>query len=568
MLKSRENKMIYFFLIAAAIGLSIKYIFVDLGIDAEYQVAMGYRLALGDIMFKEMWEAHQTSAFLCAFFIKIYLFLFKTTTGIVLYLQVIGVLIDGAISYLLYRTVSMLQNSKRVAFAMAWVFFVVSPKDVPIAEFANMQVWFCMLLCLLMFIYYQTTQKRYLVLAALSLCAAVLSYPSCAILLAGVGFLFFRYGKKKDFFLFTGICAITGIIYLCFILKDTSFTELLFSLEHMLSIEPTHTVSLGGKFLAYGKDALKFAGVLFIIYIIAFGITMICKRTNATYKDKGAVLTDILFYTLSLLLCFYMVICWQTYTRCYYSLVFITIILIGLHHAKRLSGEKLYLYICGTTISVLNFFATILLTDLDLITSVPYLLIALVMAFLPITEVLAELKEKNLLSTLIRLALIGGIVFLTFRNAYIIRPMNGHMQTIMDIGGIVKGGPAVGIVSEYMGTYMQNESLKEWEQYIEEDSYIYIIGSNIDTLGYLYADTNVAAPSVMSTPGYNDSISKYWEMNPDKYPDIVIASCWYGNLDAGLTQNQWMMNWIEEEFKPQYYIDGKYWRYYFRNAPK
>ena len=68
----------------------------------------------------------------------------------------------------------------------------------------------------------------------------------------------------------------------------------------------------------------------------------------------------------------------------------------------------------------------------------------------------------------------------------------------------------------------------------------------------------------MSTPGYNESIAKYWEDNSEKYPDIVIASCWYGELDKALQNNDWIMKWLEEEFKPAYYIDGKYWRYYFR----
>ena len=132
------------------------------------------------------------------------------------------------------------------------------------------------------------------------------------------------------------------------------------------------------------------------------------------------------------------------------------------------------------------------------------------------------------------------------------------------VRGIVKDGPAKGFISEYMGPYIQNESLKEWEQYIQDGSKIYLIGGAIDTLPYLYADTIIAAPTVMSTPGYNESIAEYWEDNSERYPDVVIASCWFGELDASLTANDWVLKWIEEEFKPAYYIDGKYWRYYYR----
>lgn len=48
------------------------------------------------------------------------------------------------------------------------------------------------------------------------------------------------------------------------------------------------------------------------------------------------------------------------------------------------------------------------------------------------------------------------------------------------------------------------------EQYVQPGDSIYLIGGALDTLGYLYADTIVAAPSSTCTPGYNESILEYW----------------------------------------------------------
>lgn len=164
--EEKSFRIFKIFLKIAAIALAIKYIFVDFGIDAEYQISMSYRLAKGDVMFKEMWEPHQTSAFLCAFFIKIYLILFHTTTGIVIYLQTIGVVLDGVISYLLYRVVSRCLHCDSAAFIMAWIFFIVSPKDVPIPEYANLQIWFSLLLCFALFFYYKNRKRRWILLSA------------------------------------------------------------------------------------------------------------------------------------------------------------------------------------------------------------------------------------------------------------------------------------------------------------------------------------------------------------------------------------------------------------------
>lgn len=560
------GKRIRLCMLLAAIGLSIKYIFVDFGIDAEFQISMAYRLATGDAMFKEMWEAYQMSAFLCAFFIKIYLAIFKTTTGIVLYLQIIGALIDWGVAYLLYRTVSKYLNSKNVGFAMAWLLVVVSPKDVPLPEYANMQIWFSLILCITIFLYYKTKSKILLVISALSLCAAVLSYPSCLLLVPGVAFLFLYKGEKKELFWFLAVCAATGVLYLCVTMRNITLEEFGIFFENMLAMETSHAIGVGEKFLAYLIDAGKIALLLAIAYLIAYGIAKVMgmKKKNIGDKQAYTMLADIMFCLLVMLISLYMIPNWRVYNRYSYTVLFLAVIVIGMRYARKLSGDKLYFYYCGTIISVLNFLATLILTDLELLGSVPYLLIAVAFAFLPISEAWKDADEKVLSNAMKRLVLICGVFLLAFRNVYIIRPMYLQANTIFDIRGIVKEGPAIGIISEYMGPYMQNASVEEWEQYVPDGSNIWLIGDPLDTLGYLYADTNIAAPSTVCTPGYNESVLEYWKMNPDKYPDVVIASCWYGTLNSELVNNEWIMNWLEEEFQPSHYVDGKYWRYYYK----
>lgn len=560
-----DEKALRRLMLLMLIGLSIKYIFVDFGIDAEFQISMSYRLAKGDLMFREMWEAYQMSAFLCAFFIKIYLFLFQSTTGIVLYLQVIGVLIDVGIAFLLYKTVRKYMNCLNTAFAMAWLFVVVSPKDVPLPEYANMELWFSMLLCITLFVYFQTGQKGMLVLSALCLCAAVLSYPSCLLLAAGAGCLFFRQRDKKNFLIFLSVCAATGLLYLALTLSQLSGNEFLIFFENMLAIETSHAISLGAKLLAYLKDALKIALLFGSAYLLSYLLVhKVIGEKLAEDRKTRKLLVDLFFYLLILAVSLYATFAWVAHTRYGYSVLFLGIIVIGMRHRKELRESQYDFYIIGTVISLLNFLATLLLTDLQLIGSVPYLLIAAVVALLPIAEALKAADGNHILTALKKAALLCTVALLVFRNAYIIRPMYLQTNTIFDVGGVVKEGPAVGIFSTYMGPYMQNETIKEWQEYIPDGSNVYLIGDPLDTLAYLYSDTNVAAPSTVCTPGYNENILKYWEMNPHKYPDVIVASCWYGELNSALAENEWIMNWLEEEFQPAYSIDGKYWRYYFR----
>ncbi len=551
-------------LVIAAILMNIKYIFTDFGIDAEFQISMSYRLATGDIMFKEMWEPYQMSAFLCAFFIKIYLELFKTTTGIVLYLQVIGVLLDAGVAFYLYQTVRKHLNSEKTGFLMAWAFFLVAPKDIPIADYTNMQIWFSMLLCIFLFLHYKTGKKRFIVLASLSLCAAVLSYPSCLLLYLGViGILLYR-KEYKNALILTGICAVTGILYLCIIFSQISVSEFGTVVHNMLAIETSHSMGMGARFWWYFKDLVKILLVFVALYVISFAGIRLFVHKKISDKSSCAVLTDAVFLMFVTGVGLYTVICWQDYVRYSYSITFFALIAVGFKYIGKLSAEKKYFYLCGIVISVLQFISTLLLTNLVFVASVPFLLIAALVSFLPLAEALRMVEGRKYVNIFVKVCLIVGIATLMFRNVYIIRPMQGDVSSILKIGSIVKEGPAIGIISEYMGPYIQNETIKEWREYIKEGQSVYLIGGSLDTMGYLYADTEIAAPSLVPTPGYNEAILEYWETNPDKYPDVIIASCWYGQLNAELAEDSWIMQWIEEEYCPAYCIDGKYWRYYFK----
>jgi len=567
-LKRHCNKvaLIGVLLVVSAILLNIKYIFTDFGIDAGFQVSMSYRLATGDAMFREMWEPYQMSAFLCAFFIKIYLELFHTTTGIVLYLQVIGVLIDAGLSILLYRMVKKHLNVPKTGFFMAWLFFVVSPKDIPLADYTNMQMWFCLLLCLFLFLHYKTDKIRFMIPAALCLCGAVLSYPSCLVLYLGVAGILIYQRKYKSVLAFTATCALVGGIYLGAIFIQIPMNEFMDIVHNMLAIETSHSMSMGQRFLWYLKDLIKIGLVFLVLYGVSYGIVRISTRKNESDKEIKGVMTDFIFLISCVGVGLYTVICWKTHVRYSYSVVFLAIIIIGLKYVKKLTKDKLFFYLLGTVVSMLQFVATLILTNLVFIASVPYLLIAVLAACLPLAEALSVLKDKKSLIILKRAFVTICLMFLMFRNAYIIRPLQWDVSTILNIGMIVKEGPAIGVVSEYMGPYIQNESINEWKAYIKEGQSVYIIGYSLDTMGYLYVDTEIAAPSLVPTPDYNEAVLEYWEDNPEKYPDVIVASCWYGELDATLTEDSWMMQWIEDKYQPAYYIDGKFWRYYFREA--
>ena len=170
--QSRKHRLIYIVLTVTALLCGLIWSVTNVSHDCTYHISMSQRLLSGDRMFLEMWEPHQTSAFLTAALMWIYEKIFRTTTGIVLYLQVCGILIRGGIALLLYRALRR-ELEKPLAYGCALLFFLISPKDFALPEFANMQLWFSTLSAICLHAYLRGGKRLTLAAGAFCLCLAV-----------------------------------------------------------------------------------------------------------------------------------------------------------------------------------------------------------------------------------------------------------------------------------------------------------------------------------------------------------------------------------------------------------
>ena len=60
---TKQKRYIFILLLIGVLAVNIKRIFMDFEIDAEYAIAMSYRLATGDKMFLQMWEIVSNKGF-------------------------------------------------------------------------------------------------------------------------------------------------------------------------------------------------------------------------------------------------------------------------------------------------------------------------------------------------------------------------------------------------------------------------------------------------------------------------------------------------------------------------
>lgn len=569
-MESRISKKVYisyFVLIAAACA---SFVFTNISYDAEYQFAMAYRMIKGDVMIQQMWEPHQTSAFLCAILMKAYMAVTGTTTGIVLYTQVAGLLIRAVIAWLFYKMIK--ETSGEVpAVIVGCIYLLISPKELLTPEFGNMQLWFATLMFLALVKYFKCYKWIYLVLSAVSLCLGVLSYPSIIIVYFAAVIILCKYSEnpKKDVGIFTGTCALIGGIFVLYLLLTVGLDIIIQCLQNALALEPTHTVSFASKTLAHVLNIAKVFGMLAAVGLIG-GIIECAYSFICSCKNKvkfNYVWSRWLISSWYVLMVFLLLNILSVKNRGGYSLPFLVIILVGFAKRDMLSKEEKKIYYSAFGISIMSLLATLILSDNAFIQAITYMLILICVSILPLYH---WLKSDQISAKLCRLYVYGLhllAVLIIFRCVYIHIPIYGRSQifSILDDVALIRSGPAIGIITDEEGAARQRDSMAEWKKYIKPGDTIWILGEPVDTLGYLYEDVEVGAPTVMSTPTYNEALLYYWELNPDKYPDAVIVASSFGNLDYVLSLNTWLMEWLEEEYCADTVIDGNFWRYYLKN---
>ena len=243
--------------------------------------------------------------------------------------------------------------------------------------------------------------------------------------------------------------------------------------------------------------------------------------------------------------------------------VYLPICILGWKLCKYCSVEESQACRMGIVINACGIVATLLLTNCTVFTTLAYGVLGVCVSMLSCgSAAIRRVGGSRRSGCFCLLILFCGLTI--FRDGFTINPMTEYCAGILDIRGIVKSGPAVGIMSTYIGPYVINATMEEWKQYIGQGDRILLVGSSsgVSTLGYLYEDTEVCVDSTICTPTYNEKLKSYWEKNPQKYPNVVVVDCWYGNLR--IAEDSWIMQWLESEFQADVVVDGKYWRYYLK----
>lgn len=275
-------KYFLYLLWVGAVLVNMKSIFTDFGIDNSYAIATSYRHISGDRMFLEMWEPHQTSAFLVDALLFIYKFLVPSLTGVAIYLQIMGVILWVPIIVILYKELS--KHIDRDTSNLICIFlFTFRAKQTVFPEFSNMQIGFSILFFVFLVKYMCNQSKlRYLIMSAVFMCLEIISYPTCIIAyVAAIGILvLYTERKGRNILVFSGVCFALGTLYIGYFICARGFTEFTDVLSLLVEADASHTggsMSLYQYLHVFGEGALYIAGTLATAAVIRF-----CLRN---YRD-------------------------------------------------------------------------------------------------------------------------------------------------------------------------------------------------------------------------------------------------------------------------------------------
>lgn len=563
-------KRIFILLMAGSALAALKLIFFDYTMDEEYQLMMGYRTLRGDALFREMWEPHQTSAFLCTGLMWVYKTLTGTYTGILLYLRVCTTLIQAGISLYLYRVLTRLLDQK-YALLCALIYFNMVPKIIQIPDFSNMQLWFFTLTVLFLTQNYllrdrEQADKPWLVFAA-GICMAleVLAYPSCVILFPFFLAYIYKTSEQKkwrDMGLFTGACALSALVWLCLILRHVEPAELLRNLRLLLSFDLTHELSGATQGKLPGILSNLLGGSAFLLPIMAISLLAMIPvwKKNPEWEPRQ-LLPVFLVMTISVSECIQLYL-WIVKKSGYevYQLHLLLLLLAGLSVWRRAGRPGKY-FSAGVLGTLLSYVAVVYISDLEMFYALPHgvlgVLFCAVLLSLALQEALGKASAGWIYFLLVGLCLVS-----IFGKGYTLRAGRNY-NVVPDTENIMRHGPAIGILSDYMNCYIYNSNYEDFETCVNQDDVVLIVTNMVTSAGttpYMMTGAEVAHYSIVDPTAYDERLLTYWELYPEKRPNVIVVDCWYGELKE--SPDSWIMQYIEKEFGYTQVKDGRYVRFY------
>lgn len=546
---------------------TIKILFVGYDIDEQYALVMSYRMTQGDFPIYNMWEPHQTSGFLMAFFMLPYLLITGGTIGIALYVRVCGLLCHLIVHIFLYRTLCKYLDADHSLFVCGISFFVL-PKLMFLPDFANIQIWFLMLLCICLLRYYgmehlatNRGNRIYLILSGLFTALEVLTYPSTIFVFVIVVFLVIRFREEKDFvkelLAYILPCVVSAVIFLGIMVMKIPVSDFPFLLERIMS-DGSHSTTVSEWIARQAVSLLKCFALMAIYAAMATILYYIIDK-----KSRGTqimLLWQKLWVATALIGQMMIWIFGGQYPN-FPSIEYLMlpVLVIGWICRKRIRKSPVFAFL--VVVPFMAFQGVLLFSNHPLMASLPFLGSCVVgILALPEMKEVYE-KEKNEKSNVffsLKVMLFLWFVIIVFGKCYMIRMSQGVHYTVFDEMSLSRHGVVKGLVVDTAGAERNRDVSNLVKDVLPCGVNVFYVGRYPDI--YMQQDVNICTPSTISTPTYDENMDMYFQMYPEKEPEYIIIDAGYVDLQG----NDWVRAYLETNCEENPMAENIYVRIYKR----
>lgn len=517
--------------------------------DETFYFSTTYRFYQGDSIFLHEWFPTQLSAVLLLPLFSIYMAITGTTSGILLFFRicfVVFALISSLVTYRILKTA--VREISALICALSVLFY--THLNIATLSYYTISVHCFLLSMLLIYHFYQTAKKRFLVIAGALFALCVLALPTMALayVLVIIAILLLllvcqitklpetwkEAVRRADLItvcLYTlyGIC-IPAVLFFAFLLTNVSIMDFINAIPYVLSDEE-HGTSLiypMKKFFigineVYGYGA--YAGYVLILFTFFLHCFTALNKQNRHFIDALIANVRRLSAIASLILFAVYFSCSLGHTGYIQTALCMTALPLFFLTYKKNWRLFFLLFAGGMIFSVVYSYSS---NGYLYILSMGHF-IASIASILFIQDFITELTESEwgVLTRVIGIFLMA-VLCITLVQTVVLRIINIYRDAPQkELTVQITEGPAAGLyttpkhlsmyetVYDTIMTYCQSEVIEN------KNGSIFI--TKLLPYGYLCTDLRCAAPTTWRTAFNSARLEPYYEMNPDRYPDLILV---------------------------------------------
>ncbi len=524
--------------ILSVVAMVIK-IFIGFDIDEGYAVSMPFRLLQGDRMFLDMWEVHQTSSFLPALFLWIYVKITGVTTGSVVYLRIVATVLHLVLSTMVYRCLKK-RLGDSWSLLLALLYFNMLPKWLINLDFSMQQVWGMTLILILFARMLECGKQSYSFFMGVVLAATVLAYPGMVLSYPALLLSLWMTGKREEvktkinkMILLTAGCALMAVLFFVYILSAMGLSEFLESIP-MVFMDGTHQFTMETKLMTYAAQWMNVAKQLFIFSVPCVLITIVFEKVIKRHREHrhqehskitsgeqlGCVFLLSFITITSFLVIFANLFGIQMgpfHFQVRYLLFFLFVFCWSVLRPVR---EGRFLFWGPLLQMLIAFVAILIFSNVGPDSSSSYLSIGLIAAGVVLYHKTVDYGLGWNRAAWFVLSIF--VLSLIFCKGYYVRITEYGPSNILQSREQIQVGPLKGIFVLKEDFDRVTEDYQTIQSATQENSSFLYLGT--EGISNLYAQCEFVSPSTISTPAFNEQWVQYFERYPMKEPEVIVLA--------------------------------------------